>query len=297
MNMDKIQQGILDFFGNKKLLKNIRTGAIVLLLFMIPIIYFGYRSSFTFEALLSWDFGSAIVVITLSILLTTVETKSLAYDLTVELDDEIKDIENDVESNSDKIRLLDKTGKKSIKWANHYNKDQQKMYNEIKTNDKIAVYEKRALKLVVNGKDKKAKKYDKLIKGLKKNGLKDKKFKAYDIKRIMGIDRIGIKLTSHKGDNEIKSNPKKTNLGAILLGMPIRASGIGMIGTIPFLWDGTAETVFLFYLSYILAIIITIVSQYLLTSYRTTYGYKTAIKKIKTLQGLLLIELDDKERV
>ena len=286
--METMQQAILDFFGNKKLLKNIRTGAVIILLLLIPIVYFGYRASFTFAALFSWDFGSAIVVITLSIFLATMETKSFAYDITIDLDQEIKDLEIKVESNGDIIRSNDANGKKSVSWCNKYNKDQQKMYDEIKTNDRIAIYEKRALNARVNGNEKRALKYDKLIKNLKKNGLRDKHFKPYNIKRIMGVDRIGVKLAKKKGDNEISSNPKKINFITILLGMPIRALGIGVIGTIPFVWSGSPETVFLFYISYLLAIIITVVSQYLITSYKTTYGYKKSLKTINGLQTLLL---------
>jgi flagellar basal body-associated protein FliL len=110
----------------------------------------------------------------------------------------------------------------------------------------------------------------------------------------MNVDKIGIKLNKKKGDSETKSNPKKVNLMSIILGMPIRAASLGILGTIPFMVNESGWTIFYFYIGYILTMIITILSQYIMTSYKTTHSHKSALKKVVLLQGLLLAEIRKK---
>ena len=292
--MEKAQQAILDFFSNERLLKQIRTGAIVLILLLIPLFYFGFKDTFTFAALWSVDFGGAVAIITLSILLATIETKSVAFDFTLDIDDELKPLQEEIKKNGNEIQQLDKTGKRSILWCNRYNKDQQQMYDELKTNNKINVLEKKVLRYTIDGNFKQVTWCESQIEKLKKNNLVDKKFVPYEIKRIMNVDKIGIKLNKKKGDSETKSNPKKVNLMSIILGMPIRAASLGILGTIPFMVNESGWTIFYFYIGYILTMIITILSQYIMTSYKTTHSHKSALKKVVLLQGLLLAEIRKK---
>lgn len=290
--MEKLQQSILDFFSNEKLLKQIRTGSVLFALLLIPILYFGFKDSFTFAALWSWDFGSAIAVITFSILLATIETKSVSFEFTEEIDDELIPLKDKIIENGNKIQSLDKTGKKSILWCNEYNKDQQQMYNEIKTNNKIDILEKKVLRYTIDDKPKKVAWCELQIDQLRSNQLIDKKFIPYEIKRIINVDKIGIKINRKKGNIDITSNPKKVSIAAILLGMPIKAAGLGILGSIPFVMNESKTTIFIFYLGYILTMIFTIITQYLLTSYKTTHGHKSALKSIVILQGLLLESLN-----
>ena len=289
--MEKLQESILDFFSNEKLLKQIRTGAIILILLLIPFFYFGFKDTFTFDALLSWDFGGAVAIITLSILLATIETKSVAFDFTIEIDDDLIPLQDTIQTNGNEIQKLDKTGKRSILWCNKYNKDQQQMYDEIKTNDKINILEKKVLRYTIDSKFKKVNWCEEQIEKLKKNHLVDKKFIPYNIKRIINVDKIGIKINKKKGDHETKSNPKKVSLLSIIFGMPIRAAGLGVLSSIPFLMNESAMTIFLFYIAYILTMTVTILSQYVITSYKTTHSHKSALKTIVRLQGLLLTRL------
>jgi len=73
--------------------------------------------------------------------------------------------------------------------------------------------------------------------------------------------------------------------------MPIRAAGLGVLSSIPFLMNESAMTIFLFYIAYILTMTVTILSQYVITSYKTTHSHKSALKTIVRLQGLLLTRL------
>jgi len=295
--MEKLQQGILDFFSNEKLLKNIRTGSIILILLLIPFIYFGFKDTFTFNALWSWEFGSAIAVITFSILLATIETKSVAFEFTLEIDDELIPLQDDIIKNGNDIQKIDKNGKRSILWCNEYNKDQQQMYNEIKTNNKIDILEKKVLRYTIDDKPKKVAWCERQIDDLKVNMLVDKKFIPYEIKRIINVDKIGIKINRKKGNSDIKSNPKKVNMVTILLGMPIKAAGLGILSSIPFVMNESKKTIFIFYIGYILTMTITIMTQYLMTAYKTTHSHKSALKSIVRLQGLLLEELNKVEVV
>jgi hypothetical protein len=289
--MDKFQQAILDFFDNKQLLKDIRTGSILLLILLIPLFWFGFKDTLVFNSLWSWSFGSAIVVITLSIYLATTETKTRAYDDRFTLNTELQKIHNDIQDNSVTIKQLDKKIKRSIKWCNEYNKDQQDMYNEIKTNNKIDILEKRAIKYRIRGKEKRATSCDYEIDKLNDNPLIDKRFKPYDIKRLLTIEKRAIKFNKQKGDNEINSNPKHTNIGTILLGMPIRALGVGMFGAVPFIIDESPGEVILFYIAYLLTMAITIITQYLITQYKMEHGFITGLGTIKRLQEMLIEDL------
>jgi|LGVF01.2.fsa_nt_gb hypothetical protein len=292
--MNEIQQSILDFFDNKQLLKNIRSVAVILLLLVIPIWYFGFKDTFTLNGLLSWSFGGAILVITFSIFLATIETKSIAVDTTYELDkevDSLNDLEDELEQNSKDIVALDKTVKHSIRWVAQHNKEQQELYNEILTNERIDKLKQRAIKYRVDDKEKKATYCDLQIEKLNDSKLVDKAFVPYEITRILNIDKQGFKFKKKKGNDEIKSNPKKINIWTILIGMPLRATSASIFGTIPFMINADLKSVFWFYVAYLLILIITIVSQFLLTTYKTQYGHKKALRKIRSLQELLLATL------
>lgn len=290
--MENIQQVIMDFFTNEKMLKAVRSIVISLIILIVPLFYFGFKDTFDLEALFTWDFGVIVVIITFSIILATIETKSTAYDVTISTDNELQEDLKTIEDNSRLIRKKDRVGKISVKWLNTYNKEQQKMYDEILTNDKIDILEQKALNYRIHDKEHKAKKIDAEIKRLRKKKLKDRNFIPYSIKKVLNIEKSGLKFKRKKGNNEIDVNPKRVNWAMTFINMILRSSGVGVIGTIPFAVNESLGSVLLFYLGYILVVAFTIFTQYLLTTYVTTHSYRKSLREIINIQTQLIVHLN-----
>jgi hypothetical protein len=293
--MNKLQGKILAFFDNRQLLKNIRTSSVLALLVAIPLLWFGFKDTFDFGSLWSWNFASVIVVVTISVLIATKETKTRAFDDRFLLDKELEDLQKDIEENSSIINKKDRRMKKSRNWINEYNKDQQEMYNVILTNNTIEVLEKRVRRLRIKGKDKRASSIEKHIDELKQDTLFDKHFEHYDLNLLVNINKLSTKNKKKKGNKEINDKPKSINIILAIFGIPLRAAGVGVAGTIPFMINESWKTVALFYVTYLLTLIFTIVTQYLLTTYRMDNSYKYALRKTKSLQELLIEHLDKPE--
>lgn len=289
--MNDIQGKLLSFFTNEKLLRVIRSILIAIVIIVLPLLYFGFKDNFSIEALIQIEVGVLVLIVALSVFLATVETKAQCFDLTCEYDDDIPTLHKTIERNSQHIREIDKVGKQSLVWLRKYNKDQQRMYDEELTNEKIEELEKRALSYRVSGKESKAVTLEKEIKKLNKKPLRDKNFEPYSIKRILNVDKNSFKFKKKKGNAEINVNPKKVNFMTQVIGTLFRSSGIGVMGTIPFAVNENIWTVLAFYLGYILIILITIVTQWILTSYVTTHSYKNGLRMIITIQEMLLKSL------
>ena len=295
--MNDVQQKVLDFFTNEKLLRAVRIVVITLIIILLPLFYFGFKTTFDIRLLWNLDFGAIVVIVTLSVVLATIETKIASYDLTCDTDVDLPTLHIKIKENSKKIRNNDKNGKISTKWISNYNKDQQKMYNEIKTNELIDVYEEKALLYRVKGKEKKAEYYDRQIKKLRKTKIKDKTFVPYSIKRILNIEKGGFKFNRKKGNTDINTDPKKVNWKLTLISMILRSSGVGALGTIPFVMSESVGTVLGFYVGYILIISFTVLSQWIMTSYVTTHSYKSGLETIIDIQELLLQDLNIESQV
>ena len=286
-----MQQRLLDFFTNEKLLKVIRSILIGIVIIVLPLLYFGFKESFSLQALFKIEFGIIVLIVAVSVALATIETKTQCFDLTCEEDDELPKLHKAIITNSKEIRKHDKIGKRSLKFLSKYNKEQQQMYDEILTNDKIELLEKKALSHRISGHEDKAVELEKQVKKLKKKPLRDKYFEPFSIKKILNVDKNAFKFKRRKGNSEINVNPKKINWTTQFVGVLIRSSGIGVLGTIPFAIKEEGSTVAWFYFGYILIIMVTVLSQWLLTSYTTTHSYKNGLEKIITIQELLLEEL------
>jgi len=286
------QDKLLEYFKDKELLRNIRTGIVLALIIVLPFWYFGFKDSLTVDGLLNWKFGAIVILITISVTLATKETKTRAFDDKFLIDDELQNTQQKIESQSKEIKKKDPRSKRSINFITKYNKDQQQMYNEIKTNAKIEEYEKLVLKYRLNKKEKKAQYYEKKIAHLKQNPLFDKHFEPYDLRNIIMIQKTLGKLPKKKGNTEINNNPKQLNWFMTVLSMGVRSLGVGVFGAIPFVINESIGSILAFYVSYILVLAFTIITQYLLTTWKIDNKYKLGLEKIDSIQTELLEYLE-----
>jgi hypothetical protein len=289
--MSDIQQRLVEFFTNEKLLKLIRRIGVGIIVIILPLFYFGFKDTFSLDALLTFTYGILMIIVTVSVVLATKETKDASFELTCENDKELPSTHENIESNSRVIRKLDRTGKRQQVWLTDYNREQQATYDLELTNERIEKLEDRAWRYRFAKKEKQAKKIDREIKRLKENPLRDKNFVPYSIKKIMNTDRNKFKFKKKKGNIDIEINPKKLNLKATLFSALIRSSGLGVAGTIPFIINEKTSTVLIFYAGFITLLLITVLTQWILTSYITTHSYKRGKEKVVEIQELMIADL------
>ena len=291
--MENFQQALVDFFTNEKLLKLIRRIGVGLIVVILPLFYFGFKDTFTIEALLTFTYGILMVIVTVSVVLATKETKEASFDLTCENDKELPTLHESIETNSKTIRKLDRTGKSQQNWLSNYNKEQQETYDLELTNERIEKLEDKAWRFRFSNKEKKALKIDREIKHLKTNPLRDKNFVPYSIKYIMNTDRNKFKFKKKKGNPNVNTNPKKLNFKMTLASALLRSSGLGVAGTIPFIINEKTSTVLIFYLGFMVLLFITVLSQWILTGYITTHSYKKGKETVVEIQQAMISDLQN----
>jgi len=289
----KFQDKFLNIVKNEQLLKNIRTGIILTLAVVLPLGYFAYADSLTLEKVLNFEFGALIVIVWLTLQMVTKETKTRARDDKYEIEEELQELDKSIESNKKEIISQDKSLKKTTRWVSQYNKEQQDLYNEILTNDKIYEIEQKARDFRLDGKDKKAKALDKEIDKLKMQPLVDKSFEKYDVKLIANYNTSKYKRKKNKGNSEINVDPTKLNKKMGAVSLLVRALGIGIFGSIPIMFSESIGTIIAFYLMYMLTLAFTIIVNYLVTTWIMDKLYKPSLKRIVDIQELLLEHLEE----
>ena len=289
----KFQDKFLNIVKNEQLLKNIRTGIILTLAVVLPLGYFAYADSLTLEKVLNFEFGALIVIVWATLQMVTKETKTRARDDKYEIDVDLQDLDKVIEGNKKEIIAQDKSLKKTTRWVSHYNKEQQDLYNEILTNDKIYELEQKARDFRLDGKDKKAQLLDKEIEKLKLQPLYDKSFEKYDVKLIANYNTSKFKRKKNKGNSEINVDPTKLNKKMGAVSLFVRAIGIGIFGSIPIMFSESLGTIIAFYLMYMLTLAFTIIVNYLVTSWIMDKLYKPSLKRIVDIQELLLEHLEE----
>jgi hypothetical protein len=293
----KFQEKLLEIFQNTELLKSIRTGLFITIVVVLPFYYFGYKDTFEWETLTNAQYGVISLITTLSIIMMTYETKLRAFDITFKVDKDLPKHQEDARKNAQEITQLDKTFKRTTKEVDNYNQSQQNMYNEIKTNNEIMRLENRVRSLRLRGKESKAKSIEKVVANIKENGLVDKHFKPYDVRRIVIIENNTLKLPKKKGNNEISVDPKSFNPFKSIFTSGIRGLGLGVTASMPFIINESFKTIVIFYLSYLLIIAVSMLVQYIVSSYIMQNSYKRSLTRIIDIQELIIKKLKGDDSV
>lgn len=294
MEKENFQDKLLHWFTDKELLRNIRTATVLALILVLPIWYFAFAESLTLDALFDWKFGAIVIIITISVTLATKESKTRAFDDVMVTNESLQELEETIDNQATKIKKKDPRSKRSIKFMAQYNKDKQESYNELKTNKEIERLERLVLKYRLNGNEDKATYYERRIEHLRKNPLFDKHFEPYDLRNIIMIQKSIGKLPKKKGNTEINQNPKDLNWFVTFVSMVLRSGGVGLFGSIPIMFTESLSDIVLFYLSYLVVLAFTIISQYALTTWKMENKYKNGLETIDLIQTQLLDFLNKK---
>lgn len=305
------------WLDNPTIWRNARGISLGLIVLVSPLIYFGIINNFTLKNFLNFEFGGLIVYMTFVNLLTTFEVRSRAFEDELDYDNSIEDEEHksivdmeiEIKDNAVKIRP---NITKGIKVLSIYNKQLQLSYNEQKTtliidklkskqdniNIKLMYSTKKIwfIKITLRTKwltwrlHRKTKKIDKLSKIPKR----DKRFKPYRFNSL--ISTSGVSKYTRVGDKETKSNPKKVPFLTAVLKMPIKGFTMSLGGFFVMLFfvdDPLA--LFKFYLWFLLVVALTVISQYIITRYKTKRQYKYSLKVIKYLQDKVIEGINKEE--
>lgn len=303
------------FLENPKALRNARSVVLGLIVLLLPLIYFLAKDSITLDALLSWEMGGLMIVTTIGTIVNISETRKSTFEDVVDANSEISNDEIIITEQGQ--QLSDRT-LEAIPILNTYNEKLQNMYDLQKTAKKISklkrnigllsislntakvrtfskftkllVFPNLINKMLINSRTRKIKRKTAKIERLNLAPLRDNKFKPYRIERLL-TSRSGNRYTQI-GDRKIQSAPDKVDLRKSIISLPLKGFGMSLTGGVFALFLGVdLKTLLLFYLSYILGQLFTVISQHLLTKYKTTHEFREAQIEKKRLQTMLLTEL------
>jgi hypothetical protein len=296
----------LTWLDNPIIWRNARGISLGIVVLFSPLIYFGIVNNFKLDNFLNYDFGALIVFMTFVSLITTFESRSRAFEDEFEYDSNIGELETKVKDNAEIIRPHITVGIKSL---GEYNKKLQLGYDKQKTLLKIDKLKARQdnvnIKLMYSTitiwfiklelrtkyltwrKNRLTKRIDKLNKIPKR----DKRFKPYKFSAL--ISSKGISNYKRVGNKETKSNPKKVPLLHAVLKMPIKGFTMSLGGFFFMLLivDDPKELA-KFYLWFLIVVAFTIITQYIITRYKTKTQYKYSLSVIIYLQGIVIDDIN-----
>ena len=293
------------FLENPKALRNARSGALAFIIILIPLFYFLISDSFSFAGLLTWGFGGIMIVTTIATVLVVMETRKRAFEDAIIANPDIATDEIIVTENG--LKISENT-LAAIPVLNKYNNKMQEVYNWEKTQKKIdKLHRKNAsLQIVVNyatfhirklivfnwlfRRTARLNKIKKTIDRLGKFNLRDKRFKPYRLERLLSCQ--SSKNYTRIGDREIASNPQAVNVKKSIIKIPMKGFMMSLSGgVIPLAFGADFFTILAFYGGYLAGMSFTVLSQYILTKYKTNTEYRNSLDKKKTLQTMILTEL------
>lgn len=250
-------------------LKNIRTSVIFMIALGVPILYFGFFDSLTLAGLLDWKIGALAVISIALIAMIRIDTKARAFDDEIRSNKQLAKIEVEVQDEMDKIEnhLL------GYKFVEHFNKEQQRIQDELATTKEKNQLKRKKAKLEINSKihTKAYKKAVKRLEYLKDHNVRGK-YKPIDYGDLYTYSGKKGKSASQVKDN-LKYNPKKDNPFSTVFGLVIKGSAIGGSGSLPFVVGASISTIFIFYLTFLLAIFLTVLNHYIATRFKTSNKY------------------------
>jgi hypothetical protein len=282
-----------NWLDNPKIWRNARGGALVVVLLISPLIYFGIMDNFSINNFLNYEFGGLIIFMTLMNLLTVFEIRHRAFEDELDFDKSIVELENTLDKNGIEIRKNISIG---IQILSEHNIKLQKSYNKQKTNliieklrDKRSKLEIRITYAILFKSllQRKFKRIGNKIEKLEQVPKRDRRFKPYRFDRLLKAENIS--RYKRVGDNDTKSNPKKLPLLGSLIKMPVKGFTMSLGGMFIMLFVvNDPVALFKFYLWFIVIMAFTVVSQYILTRFKTKTRYKRSLEIKIQLQEIVL---------
>ncbi len=299
MEEKKVEEKLF-WLDDPKMWRNIRGGALAIVLLIAPLAYFGIMDNFNINNFLNYEFGGLIIFMTLMNLLSVFESRLRAFEDELDFDESIIEMEFKIDDNAKLIRPNLTQG---IKVLSTHNIQLQKSYDEQKTNlvieKKKALIDKLNIKLAYARFDRTKRYYNwrlikinKQIDKLNKVLLHDRRFKPYRFDRLLTAENIS--KYKRVGDKEVKSNPKKIPIVGAIIKMPVKGFTMSLGGMFIMLFVvDDPGALFKFYLWFIIIISFTIISQYIITRYKTKTQYKNSLTIKIHLQGIVLNGIEE----
>lgn len=273
-------------------IKNVRSILIAFIVVFAPLFYFAYAGNFNLETLLSFEIGVISFIVALTAFLANKESKLRGKDNAYEIDETLVKLEDEYENNANEILEKDPKLSTASKEMAEYNKEQQEMYNKIKTDEKIGKLERKVLRNRLNGKEKKATRIEKQIERLKEEPLYDRTFKDYKLDEFVNEERSGVlKKRKKKGNPEVSVEPTKSNPALQGISMLVRGFTGGAVIGVGIMFSEDIGTIIGFYFVYAIIISFTIITGYSISVFKTLNSYKRALQKKIKIQNYLLKRL------
>jgi hypothetical protein len=261
-----------NLMNDSTFLKNVRTVIIMIIVFGVPMLYFGFFDNLTWDVLLSFKLGGLAILSTVLVTMVRFDTKARAFDDELFNNPDLIKVENEINDETNKIT----DHVRGIKFVETYNETQQLLANQHATDVRRNELKRQIAVLEVANKMGK-KKYSKLVKALHDLELKGAKGKyspiAYDELVSAESKKIKRNLSARE---KITYNPKSENVFAALGNTLFKSLGIGGAGSIPFMIGSEPKTIVIFYLALIVAVISTIIQTYLKVRLKTGKKYLKA---------------------
>lgn len=290
------------FLENPKSLRNARSISVFFVVIVLPLLYFLISENFKIESLLSWQFGSMMVITSIGAFMALVEIRKRGFEDTVDLDTELTNLEIEVTENG--LKISEQT-LEAIPILNEYNDKLQQSFNLQKTEKKKDKLSRKVAELSIKENDgkrfwnwlfnrknrisRKKKRIEKMTVHL----LKDKKFKRYRLERLLSSKSSNRYIRI--GDSEINVEPSKVNAGKAILKLPLKGLGMSLSsGVIPLALGAPFGTILAFYGGYIGTMSVTLTIQYIFTKYKTNNDYRFALKRKKNLQEMIFRGIEEK---
>jgi hypothetical protein len=285
----------LFWLDDPKMWRNIRGGALGIVLLISPLVYFGIADNFEIGNFLNYEFGGLIIFMTLMNLLSVFEARMRAFEDELDFDNSIIDMEIKIDDNA---KIIRPNITKGITVLSEHNSKLQKSYDKQKTHliiekkqvkiDKLKIKLEYARFKITKWKYKrKLNKHNKKIDKLNRVPKHDRRFKPYRFDRLLTAENLN--KYKRVGDKETKSNPKKISIIGAIIKMPIKGFGMSLGGMFLMLFivnDPVALAKF--YLWFIVIIAFTIVTQYIITRYKTKVQYKNSLTVKIHLQEIVI---------
>lgn len=284
------------FLEDPKKIRNTRSIAILIVVFASPFLVFGIMDNFTIQDLLSYNFGIISIYTTFVNYITTKEVRLRGFEDEVDSSKDISEKEIDVIENGEKI----KENRKEASIVMHeYNREMQDLKNEELTQYKIGVVEEKITKLELKKQyvtwnklkqflNWRIEKLERKVERWEKVPIINKSFKPYKLERLLTTGNIK-RYSKKSGDSEIDSQPQNVDKKKALYKLPLKGLSMSfgsILGAVFFIKDWDAFL--LFFATFASIQIITILSQYPLTRYKTKTEYRNALDtKLKLQQTII----------
>ena len=297
--MSKWNESVNAFFNDKELLSNIASGVSLTIALGLGMLYFGFYDSINWSALLNTKTFGLTVVAIISNWVWRIDVEKRAFNDELRINKKLEKIENDLDVESKKVDDIDN----AIAFVNNWNRQQQEMFNTIKTDKRVTYLNQ----LILYNKVRQVRWYNKLpflkirsthditleIEELYTNPLIDTSFKPITLTQLISVEKTKISK-ERKGVETIEYNPQRDGTKKSLIFSLVKFAGIGGGGSMAFLVSTPLKTILIFYAMLILAMLITTIRRYLKVRKNTSTTYfitrKNKLSLIREMNGYVPVK-------